>query len=75
MICTVHMFCAIFTRLLAVLESIVRLSTAEDDKILKTVNDWFQNNHFFIEFKAAEDMIKRGVIIVQVLFIFLGRWR
>jgi len=50
MICSTHMFCAIFQRLLFILEGIARLFSVENSLIIDKCNEWFEKNHLYITF-------------------------
>ena len=52
--CSTHMFCSIFCRVLSILETKARNST--ELNIIEKCNNWFTRNNFAIEFKKTEDI-------------------
>lgn len=51
MICSLHMFCSIFNRILGLIEEIAR-----QENIIDECNKWFEINHFKITFYEEEKM-------------------
>jgi hypothetical protein len=50
------MFCALFGRLILILENIARTIAIENVDIITECNNWFEKNHFCIEFKQENHM-------------------
>jgi uncharacterized protein (DUF1330 family) len=64
------MFCAIFNRLLLLLEYAARVLSVKNNTMIVECNKWFETNHFFIEFKEEENIRAKVTTYQLIVYIY-----